>query len=174
MNYNQIKKSIFVLLIFALLAVVFLFFAFGFVTVKSASVQKLDKKVEELKVSRKNFQILKQEHTEWMSIRSKYGEIKKDYFLSLGKLTKFKAELNRFLGESSARVLKKEFSNTDIRNEFLKMSISLIFETSYKKVKEFVFKINQKHKIIVFKSLDIKKKEETCYCEAVLEVYFVR
>jgi|GEM_PF-2612850 len=142
--------------------------------VQTASVKKLDDRIEALSVREKAHQTLTRSHARWMNFEDSYRRIKERHFFSYAAFSSFREEFSRLIGDSFSRVLRENYQIENIRNEFAKITLDLIFEGEYGKIKGFLWELRKKKKMILIQSLVLKKRGDDCYGEVRMEVYFVR
>lgn len=145
-----------------------------FCMIQTASVSRLDDKIEELESREKQFEKLSQSHRQWMAVEESYNRVKTRHFLFYENFSDFRERFTRLIGESFQNVLRENYRIENIRNEFARIEVNLVFEGNYRKIKEFLHVLRNMKKVILVKSLVLKKKESLCYGEIGMEVYFVR
>lgn len=170
-NYRFLARGSLVLMVFSLL---FTLFAVVFRVVESAAVQNLDEKKKERVELQEKVQGLTASRNEWRQVESLYQQTKKQYFRPFRRFTEFQGELNGLLQQVSLQVVRKEFGIENIRNEFARVRIHMTLEGPYPGFKQFLHRFREMKKVALISDLMLARKQEKCYGEVVLEVYFVR
>ena len=170
------KKKITAIVSVAILFLAGLFFvgAFAISSIEAISVQRLDSKIIELAEIEKKFKKLNSKYNEWKNIITIYADFKSKYFIPFRNLNIFKQNLEGIINRNSLEVLKNKSQINDIKNEFAKVTISLYLAGPYRLMKRFIYEIEKQREIIYIRSVELKKQENGCLGEFILEAYFVR
>lgn len=175
---SKIKKIIYGLAGLLVLSIGFFLFSFGYTSMETITAQSAQSKLEQIREEAKG---LKDTSKEWLDIENTYSSFKDVYLLKSERYNQFKQDLDMLTRRNGIGITRTTYQYKSIFPDVVKIIVFTQITGPYENIKHFIFELEnfsaqEKPKMILFKTLKLKKMKDNTMVEGELtmEVYFVK
>ena len=171
---NKVIFSNIILVLFAI-STLFMLFSFIYSSMKTSSLKDLTVEKELFEKSEKEFITLTNSMKDWDNVEKEYLEFKDKLVLRFEDFSNFRKNLEQVIRQNS--LVKQKFGleyKRALKNEFIKVKISMKLKGAYENLKKFIYDIRKIEKIVYFRTIRIAGKNSPLTGDFNLEVYLVR
>jgi Tfp pilus assembly protein PilO len=154
-------------------SIVFFLFSFAYTSLETMSAQNIQSRLDELqqKVERQ-----RKDYEEWKNVEQEYNSFKENYLVNSERFDGFKQDVQMAFRKNGVTFSRLEYGIKSMFSDVVKISVKSEFTGSYQNIKRFIYDMENKKEIVLFRKLQLgKKKGETVVeGELAMEVYFVK
>jgi Tfp pilus assembly protein PilO len=132
-------------------------------------------RIDEYDKKEKKFIELEDNYKEWGKIEKTYAQFKESYLIKFYDYPDFRNELRSILSQNGLQLENMRHKYLNMMDDIRKVSLDLRLMGSYLNLKKFVYEMENKNKMILFKKFQINKRDAlNVEAQISMEVYFVR
>ena len=153
----------------------FFIISFTYSSLENISVKSFQSRIDEYDKKEKKFIELEENFNAWKNIDQTYAQFKEDYLMKFYDYPDFRNQLRSTLAQNGLQLEDMKHKYKNMMDDIRKVSLNLHVMGSYMNLKKFVYEIENKKKMILFKQFQLNKRD-SLNVEAIIsmEVYFVR
>lgn len=168
-----IKIIIYALSVLLMLSAAFFLFSFAYTSIETISAKNIQAELIKKQDEAKELSL---EHGEWMNVEEEYKGFKDNYLMKSERYTGFKQELQTTFRKYGLRSGPLKYKINNFFFDVTQITISGRLTGTYDNIKRFVFEIESKKEMVLFKKIRLSKKKIDLPIEGefAMEVYFVK
>lgn len=171
------RNSIIIYGLIGLFIIAFGFFIFSFTysSIENISVMSFKPRLDEYNKKEKEFLVLEESYKDWKNVGLTYKQFKEKYMIKFDDYPGFRDELQAMLSRNSLMTQDLKHKYKNIMDDIRRVSIDIKLVGSYMNLKRFIFEIENRPGMILFKDIQFSKKDVSNVSAKIsLDVYFVR
>lgn len=157
-----------------LVSLAFFVLSFLYSSFENISVMGFKSRLDEYNRKEKEFVKLEATYTEWKNMDKVYAQFKDDYLVKFNDYPNFRNELQSVLMGNAIRLVDMKQKYRNMMTDLRRVTIDLQLVGSYTNLKKFIFEMENKNSMVIFKELQLSKRDAVnIYAKISMEVYFV-
>lgn len=154
-------------------SIVFFLFSFAYTSLETISAQNIQSRLDELqqKVEQQT-----KDYEEWKTFEAEYNSFKENYLVDSERFDAFKQDVQMAFRKNSVNFSTLDYGIKSLFSDVVKVSIGSEFTGPYQNIKRFIYDMENRKEIVLFRKLQLTKKkgENLVEGELAMEVYFVK